>query len=547
MTKKSLFLLFIFFPIHIFSIADWTLYVHMQADNDLSAYASMDLVGEMAKATLSERVNVLVECDMPKHEGTYRIKIENNEARILDVLSYEMGQNQEHELVDGMKWVSSNYSAKHYAISLWGHGSGIIDPIRSLTRGILYDFTNNTYLNNQALVGALSKIKSEILSGKNIDVVGMDACLMADLEVGYQIKDSVDYFVASQQTEPAFGWDYSGFLTETSKSYCTPAQFATEIVNSYKTFYDNKKTSDYTQSAVDLNKINLMEQNLDQVISKWNECEDILGFNFKEIINQIRKQSLEFEDDDFIDLHFFYKNILDEINKIEIPEPVAQVEPEPEPQILPRPTASRPRPIFFRPNFRPRPNVFAIPIVAQRPNLVSRPSNVPRPSRPVLNVNPRPPRPVSNVRPAVSPRPQLLARPSNVRPSIQRPASQRPQRPQRPNYSRPLRPNNVVRPVIRYFSDFISDTDFRTINFEKLNLSNQELESLNSVMRELKNLLISGMNLIEDSVIANVTGPDMKDAKGVSIYFPKDKIHDSYYLTNFANNGDWVSFLEKFI
>ena len=55
------------------------------------------------------------------------------------------------------------------------------------------------------------------------------------------------------------------------------------------------------------------------------------------------------------------------------------------------------------------------------------------------------------------------------------------------------------------------------------------------------------MNLIESSVISNVTGPDMKNAKGISIYFPKNEVHDSYYLTNFANDGNWVSFLEKFI
>lgn len=535
-----LFISFFLLTPSVFAAADWTLYVHMAADNNLSAYASMDLVNEMAKATLSPRVNVVVECDMPQDEGTYRIKIENNEAVIVDVLSYEMGQNQEQELVTGMKWATSNYPAEHYAISLWGHGSGIIDPIRKLTRGILFDDTNNTYLNNQDMLTALSRIKSEVLGGKNIDVLGMDACLMADLEVGYQIKDYVNYFVASQQTEPAFGWDYSGFLTQASSDYCSPAQFATAIVDSYKTFYDKKKTADYTQSAVDLTKIGLIEQNLDFVISKWNECEDVLGFGFKGIINQIRGQSLEFEDDNFIDLHYFYKNILEEINQIEIPEPIVEPdpeqtpEPEAEPEVTPPQTTPRPRPHFARPNYFVRPNSghqrpgsFVRPSgVNVRPSLNSRPSNVACPPRPRPNINPRPSS-SQLPRPSIRPRPQQS---NNTRPSYQRPNYQR------PGYSRP----QYIRPQRSF--DFI-----KSIDFEKLNLSNNELESLNLYMQELKELLTDGMDLIESSVVANETGPDMSNAKGISIYFPKDEIHSSYYLTNFANDGNWVSFLDKFV
>ncbi|MFH1644565.1 MAG: clostripain-related cysteine peptidase [bacterium] len=536
--KRLCFSLFFLLTTSVFATADWTLYVHMAADNNLSTYASMDLVDEMAKATLSERINVVAQCDLPNHLGTYRYKIENNEVVTLEVLASEMGQNPEQDLVSGMRWAAQNFPANHYAISLWGHGSGIIDPIRKITRGILYDDTNDTYLNNQDMLSALIQIKNEVLGGKKIDVLGMDACLMADLEVGYQIKDCVNYFVASQQTEPAFGWDYCGFLTSASTAYLTPAQFATAIVNSYKVFYDEKQTADYTQSVVDLTKIDLVEQKLNLIVDKWNQCEEVLGIEFKNVIDQVRNKSLEFEDDDFIDLHFFCKTVLDELETIELPEPEPEQEPEPQPEpevveqeeseIEQQPSSPRPslifqRPNFLfnfsnRPNFGPTPNVFIRPSNLPPPGLEARPSSVPRPLRPQNNI---------------SPIPQVIVRPSNTPGSIQ----------PRPGFSLQLNNNRPLRPVISARSFDL----FKDLNFVELDLTNLAIENLTNNLQVLKDLLSEEMLLIEQAVIANATGSQMKNAKGISIYFPKYDIHSSYYLTNFAIDGKWVSFLSKFV
>ena len=49
---------------------------------------------------------------------------------------------------------------------------------------------------------ALSQIKDVL--GQKIDLVGMDACLMAMVEVAYEIKDYVNILVASQETEPGY-------------------------------------------------------------------------------------------------------------------------------------------------------------------------------------------------------------------------------------------------------------------------------------------------------------------------------------------------------
>ncbi|HEV2601689.1 MAG TPA: clostripain-related cysteine peptidase [Candidatus Babeliales bacterium] len=65
-----------------------------------------------------------------------------------------------------------------------------------------------------------------------------------------------------------------------------------------------------------------------------------------------------------------------------------------------------------------------------------------------------------------------------------------------------------------------------------------------AIKEELKNVLQSGCQLIEDSVIANATGTMFEKAKGISIYFPESGMHPSYPKTKFGNSNSWLKFLK---
>ena len=54
--------------------------------------------------------------------------------------------------------------------------------------------------------------RSGITSKNKLQVVGFDACLMAQLGILYQIKDYVDIGVASGYVEPGDGWPYETIL-----------------------------------------------------------------------------------------------------------------------------------------------------------------------------------------------------------------------------------------------------------------------------------------------------------------------------------------------
>lgn len=63
---------------------------------------------------------------------------------------------------------------------------------------------------------------------------------------------------------------------------------------------------------------------------------------------------------------------------------------------------------------------------------------------------------------------------------------------------------------------------------------------------QLRNRIIEGIQIIEQSVLANIAGKNLAKAQGLSIYFPEHRIHSSYMITDFATNNAWSSFISLY-
>ncbi len=59
--------------------------------------------------------------------------------------------------------------------------------------------------------------------------------------------------------------------------------------------------------------------------------------------------------------------------------------------------------------------------------------------------------------------------------------------------------------------------------------------------------LADGMQLIEQLVIANTTGKNLKNAQGIAIYFPERGIHNSYQEAVFLTSNAWGELLMRYI
>lgn len=61
------------------------------------------------------------------------------------------------------------------------------------------DDSSKDFLDNSELQWAFQQ--AALATGETVDIIGMDACLMAMVEVAYQLRNNATFLVASQEVE----------------------------------------------------------------------------------------------------------------------------------------------------------------------------------------------------------------------------------------------------------------------------------------------------------------------------------------------------------
>ena len=82
-------------------------------------------------------------------------------------------------------------------------------------------------------------------------------------------------------------------------------------------------------------------------------------------------------------------------------------------------------------------------------------------------------------------------------------------------------------------------------NLKNISLTNVSKEA--SLKLTLTRLLDQGINLINNTVIANKVGSNLQRACGISIYFPERGMFNSYPKCNFAQTNNWSSMLTQYL
>jgi hypothetical protein len=322
MLKESLFLgllLISFFSVSsaknqkITPQAQWTVFNYIEADNNLVKYALYNLRA-MSMVGSTPLVNIGVQLDEPKHKVTWRYKIERKGFSENSSLQQDMGLKPKQEFARGLQWAASTFPSKKLMLILWNHGNGILDEPRPANRGILYDFTNETYLNNQQLDSVLKDFTTNTLK-KKIDIIGMDACLMASFEVAYQIKEYAKILIASENIEHVPGWHYKNFLSFLAQSPSAQAlPLAKRVVSSFAQF-NKKRPKNYTLSAIKLSEVLALKQSFDNVIKKIFDMSKCAPVTIRKMVCQARKKSLEFDAGTYIDLYSFLSQLRIHVRK----------------------------------------------------------------------------------------------------------------------------------------------------------------------------------------------------------------------------------------
>ena len=291
--------------------AEWTIMVFSSAKNDLEPYLlkdlnEMEMIGSNAKMNIVAEVGRIDGYDATdgdwKGVRRYLITKDNDTAKMGSKMLQDMGMSDMGDyktLAAFGKWAKAAYPAKKYMLIVSNHGSGWEKGARGplVSKGISYDEQSGNHINTPQLGLALKEI------GK-IDVFGTDACLMQMAEVVYEIKDSVDYIVGSEETEPGDGYTYNDFLGPVAKNPAmSPMEVGKQAVNAYADHYD-KIDQGNTQSLAKASAVN-------KLLTVTNDFgAAMMASGDKALAKSARNAALNFAMDENRDLYDFTRLVL---------------------------------------------------------------------------------------------------------------------------------------------------------------------------------------------------------------------------------------------
>ncbi len=237
--------------------AQWTVMVYMAGNNSLSDAAGDDLE-EMRQVGSSDEVSVFAFVKQADEGGARRILLGGpggDDDEIEELGDVDSGDPQ--TVIDFVAWANGKAPAERQALVLWNHGGGWrpgdFDQFYSEVHGPTASRDARSEINSRAaqslgrmifstgikkIVALPTRGEREICAddgsghsldtielgnvcvavaeelGHPLDLLGMDACLMSNLEVAYQVRGQVTNIVGSEELEPGAGWPYQTVLAD---------------------------------------------------------------------------------------------------------------------------------------------------------------------------------------------------------------------------------------------------------------------------------------------------------------------------------------------
>ncbi|MBR2067930.1 MAG: hypothetical protein IJ875_06715 [Solobacterium sp.] len=205
---------------------------------------------EMLNATGSDKITIVIQSGGTKqwrnsvmtNGAVERYVIQNGQMAKVNY-STRGAMTDSDMLADFIQWGTQNFPANRYFLDFWDHGGG------SLT-GYGYD---ELYPNGSMTVDRIASALEK--GGVKFDIVGFDACLMANMETAIAVEPYADYLLASEETEPGTGWYYTDWLSKLAANTSMPSvEIGKNVIDDFctKTQTGGSSRDMNTLSIVDL-------------------------------------------------------------------------------------------------------------------------------------------------------------------------------------------------------------------------------------------------------------------------------------------------------
>lgn len=321
-------------------LSEWTIVIYMEASENIQGAALFNL-NDIA-AHCSNTTNIIVFLHAFRGNG-WLYKVTHNNIELLAIMP--VSPNAGATVFNVMEYATGRYPAKNYALILWNHGFGILDPIydqvqdewsvqqdeqllsscpkkrsrwhQEQHKGMLFDGYHKTCLCNTEFTDTIKRISDELLNGQKVALLGLDMCKGAMVEFAVPLRNRVKYIIGSQECELIDGWPYDSIIKKlTQKPKITPSELAVHIIDAYDLYYqENGPAKTYTQSALNMSHAEPLKNNIDTVADLLCFGIQHYGHTFKQMIFDTRKACTIFCDTPmYVDIHEFYTRLYENFN-----------------------------------------------------------------------------------------------------------------------------------------------------------------------------------------------------------------------------------------
>lgn len=230
----------------------WLVMLYQDADDQILEKDIYIDLNEAEKVGSSDRIHIVSQVDRyhAAYQGDanwtstrrYYLTADGDLDRVNSHLVQDLGEVNMADgqtLVDFATWAIENFPADKVVLVLSDHGmgwpGGWSDPAPggndSNAAPLAKKIGDHLWLSE--IDQALGEIRNQTGLDK-FEIVGMDACLMAQLEVFSMLERHARYAIASEETEPALGWAYTSFLQAlVSNPDLSGAELSRLVVDSY--------------------------------------------------------------------------------------------------------------------------------------------------------------------------------------------------------------------------------------------------------------------------------------------------------------------------
>ena len=252
----------------------WLVMLYQDADDHILEYDIFFDMNEAEVTGSSDKVHIVSQLDLHEiSEGPQAVSGWSTAKRFyvtrddnLDLIGSteladlgEVNMGDPNTLIDFVTWAIATYPADKYALIMSDHGGG-------WTGGWSDPSPAPDSLNLNEMDYALNQIIAK--SGvEKLDLIGLDACLMSQLDVYTTIAPYGKFAVASEETEPSTGWAYASFLQAlVDKPSMAADELALAIVDSYLE-EDQRIVNDRARAQLSQGNTTVsIQQVLDQVL-----------------------------------------------------------------------------------------------------------------------------------------------------------------------------------------------------------------------------------------------------------------------------------------